>query len=122
MLTACIFLLLFNLIENQLLTLYHKKLIYLTDLSLFSEKIKFSNLYTLGFALCFLSMGGMPPLYGFFAKVNIIINSFYNEFYKITILLIATSILSTYYYIKLLIIAFIETPQSSLSISFKEKI
>nr|YP_009422156.1 NADH dehydrogenase subunit 2 [Cipangopaludina ussuriensis]ASR74850.1 NADH dehydrogenase subunit 2 [Cipangopaludina ussuriensis] len=57
--------------------------------------------------LLFLSLGGLPPLLGFIAKLNVFISIFDLYMYWFILLLILGSIMSLFYYLSLLFVFFI---------------
>ena len=63
-------------------------------------------------AFCFsaaaFSLAGIPPLVGFFAKLGILLSIIYEEFYLIALLSILCSIVSTFYYIRIIKILYFE--------------
>lgn len=48
------------------------------------------------------SMAGMPPFFGFFAKFNVLMNIFVDGFFNLAGLIFLLSILSAFYYVKLM--------------------
>jgi NADH-quinone oxidoreductase subunit N len=74
--------------------------IYLSD---------FSNLGSRGLLVVLFSMGGLPPLAGFFIKFYIYIESISSGFYIFVILNILITIVSTFYYLFFLKSTFFDT-------------
>nr|YP_011008336.1 NADH dehydrogenase subunit 2 [Scytothamnus australis]WBP70307.1 NADH dehydrogenase subunit 2 [Scytothamnus australis] len=62
-----------------------------------------------GVILMIFSLAGIPPLGGFFAKLNIFIGLMDSSFYLVTILAVLTSVISAFYYIRLIKIFYFET-------------
>lgn len=65
------------------------------------------------FALCLLTLGGIPPTIGFFAKFYILKVGFQAGYYGLVIVGLLTSILSAYYYLRIAAAMFSEKPDSS---------
>ena len=58
------------------------------------------------FALCLLSIAGVPPLAGFLSKYLILISAVENQMYLVTFIAITTSVISGFYYLQLIKIMF----------------
>ena len=58
-------------------------------------------LLTFSFALCLLSLGGIPPLSGFFGKLYLFWCAWKNGLYFLVFIGLFTSIISIYYYLKI---------------------
>ena len=71
----------------------------LRDLSVLK---KINIISAISIAIAFLNFSGIPPLFGFFAKIYILSTSFSQSFYIINLALLTTSVLSVYYYIRIL--------------------
>jgi len=54
------------------------------------------------FLLCLFSLAGIPPLLGFYAKLNIFQSVINNGLYIVASFVILTSVISTFYYIRLI--------------------
>jgi len=61
-----------------------------------------------GIALILFSLAGIPPLGGFFSKLNIFISLVDASFYLIAVFAILTSVISAFYYIRLIKIFYFE--------------
>lgn len=75
----------------------NKPLIYLTDLNRLDPtnyKVRFS------WTVVFFSLAGLPPFAGFFSKFYILLIAFQNQLYVSVLIGIVTSLLSAYYYIR----------------------
>lgn len=75
------------------------------DIQFISElKAQFiSNpLLSLSLALCLFSMAGIPPLLGFFAKLQVISSASYSGYYFMTVLAILVSVISASYYLQII--------------------
>lgn len=75
------------------------------DISLISDLsgvFKSNPLLSLSFAVTLFSMAGIPPLMGFFAKQQVLYSSTGSGFYFISIIAIITSVISAFYYLKII--------------------
>jgi NADH:ubiquinone oxidoreductase subunit 5 (subunit L)/multisubunit Na+/H+ antiporter MnhA subunit len=52
--------------------------------------------------LCLFSLAGIPPMFGFYAKMLVLIAGLESGMFFITLVCILTSVISTYYYLKLI--------------------
>ncbi len=57
---------------------------------------------SLSLAICLFSLGGLPPLLGFFAKQQVLYASISSEFIFLSFLAIIMSVISAYYYLKII--------------------
>jgi NADH-ubiquinone oxidoreductase chain 2 len=57
---------------------------------------------TMSFAISLFSMAGIPPMIGFFAKQQVLLSSLSFGFIFVTIIAITSSVVSAYYYLKLI--------------------
>ena len=67
-------------------------------------------LLTLGLSLCLLSLGGIPPLAGFFGKIYIFWAGWQAELYGLVLLGLITSVISIYYYIRVVKMMVVKEP------------
>jgi len=65
--------------------------------SIFKSKV----LMTLTFALFFFSLGGIPPFLAFLAKIFLLQNLMKEQFYFVVCLVLVTTILSFYFYLRI---------------------
>lgn len=87
------------------LIINHKPIKYLTDLSnLFS----INKILSIIIILNIFSLAGIPPLAGFFSKFFIFFSAIKNNYLNIIIFAIIISIISSFYYLKLIKIIFFE--------------
>lgn len=63
------------------------------------------------FALCLLTLAGIPPTVGFFAKFYLFKLSFQAGYYVLTIVGLLTAIISAFYYVRIISLMFSEKPQ-----------
>ncbi|MDW8401583.1 MAG: NAD(P)H-quinone oxidoreductase subunit N [Gloeomargarita sp. SKYGB_i_bin116] len=68
-------------------------------------------LLTLGLSLCLLSLGGIPPLAGFFGKLYIFWAGWQAGAYTLVLVGLVTSVISIYYYIRVVRMAVVKEPQ-----------
>ena len=78
------------------------------DISDFVLLNKSNPLLAFGFSVAFLSLAGMPPLLGFLAKLGVFLSLLVEQFYFLAILTILCSVVSTFYYIRLIKILYFE--------------
>ncbi len=68
-------------------------------------------LLTLGLSICLLSLGGIPPLAGFFGKIYLFWAGWQAGLYGLVLLGLVTSVISIYYYIRVVKMMVIKEPQ-----------
>lgn len=61
-------------------------------------------------ALCFLTLAGIPPAVGFFAKFYLFKVAFEAGYYALVVVALLTTILSAYYYLRFVVAMFAEAP------------
>ncbi len=88
-----------------------------------SDKISdYSGLYqkdpliTLGLSICLLSLGGLPPMLGFFGKIYLFFAGWANQQYLLVIVGLVTSVISIYYYISVIKMMVVKEPQEASEI------
>lgn len=59
-------------------------------------------LLTLGLSICLLSLGGIPPLAGFFGKIYLFWAGWQAGLYSLVLVGLITSVISIYYYIRVI--------------------
>jgi len=84
-----------------------KSLTYLTDFNLFAQN---NYLYSIGLVIILFSMAGIPPLGGFFGKYYLFLHSFQVGHILLVITGMATSVIATYYYLRIIKIMWFEKP------------
>ena len=65
---------------------------------------------TLGLSICLLSLGGIPPLAGFFGKIYLFWAGWQAELYGLVLLALVTSVISIYYYIRVVKMMVVKEP------------
>ena len=68
-------------------------------------------LLTLGLSLSLLSLGGIPPLAGFFGKIYLFWAGWQAGLYGLVLLGLVTSVVSIYYYIRVVKMMVVKEPQ-----------
>jgi NAD(P)H-quinone oxidoreductase subunit 2 len=68
-------------------------------------------LLTLGLSICLLSLGGIPPLAGFFGKLYLFWAGWQAGAYGLVLLGLVTSVISIYYYIRVVKMMVVKEPQ-----------
>jgi len=77
----------------------------LTDLNLLSKS---NNILALFFSTVLLSIAGLPPMIGFLVKIGIFLVSIEASMYFVAIISILCSVISTFYYIRIVKIMYFE--------------
>ncbi len=97
---------------------------HLEDIRSYSGLLKSMPMLAIAMAITMLSMAGIPPFAGFFAKFYIFKSLILGEFYYLAIIGAVTSIISVYYYLRIIKIMFFDeeketyNKQTSSLISF----
>jgi NADH-quinone oxidoreductase subunit N len=86
----------FGFVLNARCLLTARPLIYLSD---FAKLAQFSTWGSQGLLIILFSMGGLPPLAGFFVKFYIYIEAISSSFYIFVFFSLVISIISTFYYL-----------------------
>jgi NAD(P)H-quinone oxidoreductase subunit 2 len=73
-------------------------------------------LITLGLSLCLLSLGGLPPMLGFFGKIYLFFAGWANHQYLLVVVGLITSVISIYYYISVIKMMVVKEPQEASEI------
>jgi NAD(P)H-quinone oxidoreductase subunit 2 len=68
-------------------------------------------LLTLGLSICLLSLGGIPPLAGFFGKIYLFWAGWQAGLYGLVLLGLITTVVSIYYYIRVIKMMVVKEPQ-----------
>ncbi|UZQ52929.1 NAD(P)H-quinone oxidoreductase subunit N [Trichothermofontia sichuanensis B231] len=68
-------------------------------------------LLTLGLSLCLLSLGGIPPMAGFFGKLYLFWAGWQAGLYSLVLIALVTSVISIYYYIRVVKMMVVKEPQ-----------
>ncbi|WP_341879565.1 NAD(P)H-quinone oxidoreductase subunit N [Synechococcus sp. UW140] len=70
-------------------------------------------LITLGLSLCLLSLGGIPPMLGFFGKIYLFFAGWADGQYLLVVVGLVTSVISIYYYISVIKMMVVKEPQEA---------
>ncbi len=76
------------------------------DIAIFKGLVKRSPVLAFTMTIALLSMAGIPPLSGFFAKYFVLVNVIYNNQMAIAVVAILASLVGVYYYFKIIIAMF----------------
>ena len=71
------------------------------------------QLITLGLSLCLLSLGGIPPMLGFFGKIYLFFAGWADEQYLLVSVGLVTSVISIYYYISVIKMMVVTEPKEA---------
>jgi NADH-quinone oxidoreductase subunit N len=91
-----------------------KSLVYLTDFRGLGQQYP---QYSWSIAMILLSMAGIPPLAGFFGKYYLLLHAQEQELYGLVIVGLAASLVSTYYYLRIIKILWFEGHDGMTSVS-----
>ena len=70
-------------------------------------------LITLGLSLCLLSLGGIPPMLGFFGKIYLFFAGWADHQYLLVVVGLVTSVVSIYYYISVIKMMVVKEPKEA---------
>lgn len=87
---------------------HHSKGVFLKDLQ---GLLRRSPFLAGVFALCLLTLAGIPPTAGFFAKFYLFKVAFQAGYYTLVIVGLLTTIISVFYYVRIISIMFSEAPE-----------
>lgn len=87
-----------------------RSLTYLTDFNLFAQK---NYLYSISLIIILFSMAGIPPLGGFFGKFYLFLHSFEVGHIILVVTGMGTSVIATYYYLRIIKVMWFERPLKS---------
>ena len=79
------------------------------DLADLNSLSKSNSLLALFFSVVLLSVAGLPPMVGFLVKIGIFLASIEAAMYFVTIISILCSVISTFYYIRIIKIMYFES-------------
>ena len=91
--------------------------LYLENIGDFSGLIKKNSFVAFSFAVLLFSIAGLPPLAGFFGKLYILISAIESKLYILSIVAILTSIVSAFYYLRIIKIIFFDEPVNDISVN-----
>jgi len=87
-------------------TFYSKK--HNKDLTDFTLLVRSNNVVSFCFAVVLLSVAGFPPLIGFITKMGIFMSAIESSMYFVAVVSVLTSVVSTFYYIRIIKIIYFE--------------
>nr|AVR57503.1 NADH dehydrogenase subunit 2 [Entomoneis sp.] len=90
----------------------------ISDFILLSKSNKF---LAFSLSIAFFSLAGIPPLLGFIAKFGIFLTLILEQFYSLAILIILCSVVSTFYYIRVVKVLYFENLLVGKLYSFNSK-
>ena len=84
---------------------------YIEDIEELSGASKNHPLMSLGLLIILFSLAGIPPLAGFFAKFYIFMAVVENEMYTLAIVGLVTTVISAFYYIRIIKVMYFDEPK-----------
>jgi NADH-quinone oxidoreductase subunit N len=97
----------------------NRNISYLTDFAYFSKN---NWLYSITLVIILFSMAGIPPLAGFFGKYYLLLHAFEEKLYSLVIVGMLCSLVSTYYYLRIIKIMWFEKQPDSIELKFETHI
>jgi NADH-quinone oxidoreductase subunit N len=92
--------------------------IYYENINDLSGLSKNHPVYALGFLIILFSLAGIPPLAGFFAKFYIFVSVIESEMYTLAIIGLLTTVVSAFYYLRIIKIMYFDKPKKMFEISY----
>ena len=93
---------------------------YLENINNFSGLLKKDSFLSFSFAILLFSLAGLPPLSGFFGKLYILIAAVESKMYFLAVIAVLTSIISAFYYLKIIKIIFFDKPINDIYINISK--
>ena len=93
---------------------------YLENINNFSGLLKKDSFLSFSFAILLFSISGLPPLAGFFGKLYILIAAVESKMYFLAVIAVLTSIISAFYYLKIIKIIFFDKPINDIYINISK--
>ena len=90
---------------------------YLENIKDFSGLLKKNPFLSFSFAILLFSLVGIPPLSGFFGKLYILISAIESKLYILSIIAVLTSIISAFYYLRIIKVIFFDKPINDIYIN-----
>jgi NADH:ubiquinone oxidoreductase subunit 2 (subunit N) len=103
--------LLCSLVKNNLVI---KDIKYISELTNQYDK---NPILTVSFIICLLSMAGIPPFIGFYSKLFVLFSAISISDYFIAIIAIIVSVISAYYYLRIIKVLYTEDNNKNTSIA-----
>ena len=92
---------------------------YLVNISDLKGLSKSNPIVSLSISIIMLSMAGIPPFIGFFGKFYVFIAAIENELYFLSILGVLASVISAYYYLRIIKIMYFDDNNNESLVIFK---
>ena len=92
---------------------------YLVNISDLKGLSKSNPIVSLSISIIMLSMAGIPPFVGFFGKFYVFIAAIENELYFLSILGVLASVISAYYYLRIIKIMYFDDKNNEEHLIFK---
>ena len=84
---------------------------YIEEINELSGVSKNHPLMSLGLLIILFSLAGIPPLAGFFAKFYIFMSVIESEMYTLAIIGLITTVVSAFYYIRIIKVMYFDEPK-----------
>jgi NADH-quinone oxidoreductase subunit N len=84
------------------------------NLSDITALVQINKVMAITFSLILFSLAGVPPLAGFYAKMSVFLIAMSSSFYLPAIVAILSSVISTFYYIRVIKVIYFEKPEGLL--------
>ena len=92
---------------------------YLVNISDLKGLSKSNPIVSLSISIIMLSMAGIPPFVGFFGKFYVFIAAIENDLYVLSILGVLASVISAYYYLRIIKIMYFDDKNNEEHLIFK---
>ncbi len=92
--------------------------VYYENINDLSGLGKNNPLLALSFLITLFSLAGIPPLAGFFAKFYIFMEVIKSEMYTLAIIGLLTTVVSAFYYLRIIKIIYFDKPKKPFEVSF----
>ena len=92
--------------------------IYYEDINDLSGISKNNPTLALTFLIIFISLAGIPPLAGFFAKLYIFMAVIESNMYTLAIIGLLTTVISAFYYLRIIKIIYFDKPKKPFESSY----
>ena len=92
---------------------------YLINISDLKGLSKSNPIVSLSISIIMLSMAGIPPFMGFFGKFYVFISAIEKELYVLSILGVLASVISAFYYLRIIKIMYFDESITERNINFK---
>ena len=110
--------LIMNLAAFGCIFMMKRESIYYENINELSGLSKNHPLLALSFLITLFSLAGIPPLAGFFAKFYIFMSVIEAEMYILAIIGLLTTVVSSFYYLRIIKIIYFDIPKKPFEISY----